>query len=412
MSEAAVEQAGVQRTTTALACAVGTAFGFVPLIVQTFPMFLKPLAAQFGWARSEVAGLLIAAGVAGAVGSPIAGWLTDRLGARPVVLPGTILFGLGVLLLPLTAGAPWLLYGVFLLLGLMQTAAGPIPYNKVIAATFHRHRGMAIGLAVGGALSIGNGLAPQLARTLLEHLGWREAYGVLGLLALGIVPILWAWLREPPRTLIQRRPIQGAASKTSTTRRQAFTSRNFWLTVAIVCCFWAAISGLRAHLAALLTDRGQSTALAANTLSIWSVGAFAGHIFMGYALDRARTARVAAWFFAITLAGFVLMVGPWSTPATILTGAALTGLGMGAEVTLAPYVVTRFFGLASTAEIYAYITVCTGLAGAIGPYLMGLSFDVLHSYGPGLLAACVALAACVLMCFFFGPYIHEGGYAT
>jgi MFS family permease len=412
MSEVAEEPVCAARDTrramsAAVACAIGTAFGYVPIVVQTFPLFLKPLAAEFGWTRSNVSALLIAGGMAAAVASPLAGRLVDRKGARAIVLPASILSAISVMLLSVPRGAPQVLYGMFVLLGFVQTACGPIPYNKVIAAWFSRRRGLALGLAIGGAMSFGNGLAPQLARVLIERLGWRQAYLVLGVIALSTVPILWAWLREPART--PAAPCAVAAVVYPPVARRFFASRNFWLTLAIVSCFWAAVSGLRAHLAALLTDRGHSTALAADTLSVWSVGAFLGHIVMGYALDRARRAQIAALFFTLTLLGFVVMTSTWSTVPALLGGAGLTGLGMGAEVTLAPYLVTRFFGLRSAAEIYAYISLCTGLAGAIGPYLMGLSFDVLHSYGPGLLAAGIALMACVVMALFFGPYQYAVG---
>jgi MFS family permease len=219
-----------------------------------------------------------------------------------------------------------------------------------------------------------------------------------------------ALLREPTR---ERSTTAPTASRTpaaieGVTAAQALRTTDFWLIIAIVACFWLAISGFRVHVVALFTDRGQSELLASTALSVWSVGAFIGHIVIGYALDRAPTARIAIPFFVFTLAGFLLMVYGTGSALT-LTGAALIGLGMGAEVTLAPYLISRFFGMRATGEIYAYLTICTSIAGSAGPYFMGLSFDAFDSYRVGLHVAAVALTACIVLTALLGPYTYKRG---
>src|SRR5690242_7840662 len=61
-------------------------------------VFLGPIAADTGWSRAEVSGAmtvtLLAMGIAGFVW----GALSDRFGARPVVLAGAVLLGAGLLL--------------------------------------------------------------------------------------------------------------------------------------------------------------------------------------------------------------------------------------------------------------------------------------------------------------------------
>jgi MFS family permease len=387
----------------ASACAVGTILSFVPIIVLTMPVLLKPISAEFGWGRATLSGALLVAGITGAVASPWAGRAIDNWGARCVVLPGIVVFALLVMSLSLVE-SPVVFYVVFGLLGIAQAAAGQIPYNKVVSAWFNARRGLALGIAIGASMSIGNGLAPQVARILAGDIGWRQTYAVLGLAVLLVgFPVMLLWLREPARAAspdaISRASMEGVSA------RHALATRNFWLIIAIVACFWLAISAFRVHVVALFTDRGQSALLASTALSIWSVGAFLGHIVIGHALDRVDTPRVAIPFFAFTLAGFLLLdhaSASWLT----LSGAALIGLGMGAEVTLAPYLISRFFGMRATGEIYAYVTICTSLAGSAGPYLMGLSFDAFDSYRVGLNAAAVALAGCIVMTGSFGSYVY------
>jgi hypothetical protein len=49
----------------------------------TFGLFLKPVAAEFGWSRAQVAAALAIAGVTSALWSPIWGKLIDRFGIKP-----------------------------------------------------------------------------------------------------------------------------------------------------------------------------------------------------------------------------------------------------------------------------------------------------------------------------------------
>lgn len=387
-----------------IACAIGTMLSYVPIIALTIPVLLKPISAEFGWGRATLSGALLVGGITGAVAGPLAGRAIDRWGARALALPGIVAFGLLVMSLAVS-NSPFAFSAVFALMGIAHAAAGQIPYNKVVAAWFSERRGLALGLVIGASMSIGNGLAPQIARILGAEVGWRQTYVILGLVILLIgFPVMLGLLREPVRYQSTLLP----SASQGVTARQALRSADFWLIIAIVTCFWLAINGFRVHVVALFTDRGQSELLASTALSIWSVGAFIGHIAIGHALDRAQTARIAIPFFACTLAGFLLIIFGSGTAIT-LAGAALVGLGMGAEVTLAPYLVSRFFGMRATGEIYAYITTCTALAGSAGPYFMGLAFDTFGSYRVGLTVAALALAACIALTVFLGPYVYNRG---
>jgi sugar phosphate permease len=70
--------------------AVGTLFSLA--------VFLKPLEDSLGWACSSVSAIPLFNWIAMGLGSFVAGYLSDRFGARPVVVGGGVLLGSGLIL--------------------------------------------------------------------------------------------------------------------------------------------------------------------------------------------------------------------------------------------------------------------------------------------------------------------------
>ncbi|MBV8866031.1 MAG: hypothetical protein JO210_11600, partial [Acidobacteriaceae bacterium] len=83
-----------------------------------------------------------------------------------------------------------------------------------------------------------------------------------------------------------------------------------------------------------------------------------------------------------------------------IAGAALVGVGLGAESDAVPYLLTRYFGLRRFSELYAYTWSAYAVAGAAGPFIVGQAFDRTGSYHTSLLifTALVLCAAAFLTC--------------
>lgn len=110
----------------------------------------------------------------------------------------------------------------------------------------------------------------------------------------------------------------------------------------------------------------------------------ASRLATGYLLDRFVASRVAALLFVACAAGFLLIV-EGTTLTVEMVGAALVGIGLGAESDTVPYLLTRYFGLQRFSELYAYTWSAYAVAGAAGPFIMGLVFDRTGSYRFSLL---------------------------
>src|SRR5216684_6083971 len=100
-----------------LAAGVCQAMHYGPIIVPTFGVFLKPLSQEFGWSWAQIS-LAFSLSVLGVTLTvPFIGRLVDHFGARRVILPAVLLFGLSVLSLSFLSAHLWHFYVIYLLMG-------------------------------------------------------------------------------------------------------------------------------------------------------------------------------------------------------------------------------------------------------------------------------------------------------
>ena len=104
--------------------------------VGTFvtPLFFKAITDEMGWSLTLLTGALTAQTLANASIAPILGRVLDRFGARPVMLFGATVAGIGLLLLTQIQEIWhfWLLYATVGALGLheMGSFTGPVLITK------------------------------------------------------------------------------------------------------------------------------------------------------------------------------------------------------------------------------------------------------------------------------------------
>lgn len=354
--------------------AVSVSFG--PLIVFTFGVFLLPLSKEFGWTRGEISLAFTIAALTVALVSPLIGRLTDRFGARPVVVTCASVYAASFASLSWLGGWLGQFYATYFAIGLAGNGATQLPYSRAITEWFERRRGVALSLMMTG-VGLGIVVMPPLAQRLIDEYGWRSAYLALGgLVFAAAVPLPALLLRRGDAFRPHSRPKGEPAGATV---RQALGSGVFW---TILTCFFlqsAALNGAVAHLAPLLTDRGLSAAQAAGAASVLGGFTIGARLATGWMLDRFFAPRVAAFCFGLATAGVALLLAP-TTEATALGAAALIGASMGAEADIKPYLVSRYFGLRSFTELYGYAFSAYAVAGALGPGLMGLGFDRTGDY--------------------------------
>ncbi len=84
--------------------------------------------------------------------------------------------------------------------------------------------------------------------------------------------------------------------------------------------------------------------------------------------------------------------------------AAFIGIGAGGEAAITPYLLTRYFGLRSFSTLYGFTWTFYAAAGAIGPVILGRTYDATGSYTSLLVILAAALGFMALTNFLMPRY--------
>jgi MFS family permease len=356
-----------------VAIAGGVGVFLASLVAYTFGIFLKPLSDEFSWSREAISRAYASTAIAVGISAVPIGYLLDRYGARRVIIPCSIVTGCTFASLAALTANLWHLYGVFALLGIAVTGTSAVAYSRVVSAWFDERRGMALALVICGG-AIGALVHPPVADAVTRVVGWRGAAFAFGSLFLIVgVPTAIALVREPPTVAV------AATAGPRVSLVEGLSSRGFWFQMVVLFCSSVAQNAALIHLVPMLTDRGVAASQAALAMSAMGGASVAGRLITGWLLDRYFAPHVSFVLLAIAALGAFLLSGADSFAVGALAAMCI-GFGMGGESDVTPYLFSRYFGLGSLSTLYGFTWMATGLAGAIGPVLMGRAYDVTGSY--------------------------------
>jgi MFS family permease len=382
----------------------------VGMMFYAWSVFLTPLSGHFG-GRAAVAGTYSATQVASALYGLAVGWLVDRRGARPVQTVGAVVMGAGFAAISFADTLPVLYLCLAGPVALGSTCIGFLPSNAAVARWFVRRRGTALGVSTAGISAGGIVLAP-FSQYLIDHVGWRQAYQVLGALVVVVVlPPVLAFMRRDPADLglapdgddaphpadPKARAILSQEIERSVTPAVAVRHVNFWLLVAAFGLTMAGLSGTLLYQMPILIERGMSADDASLLLGATAAMGVIGKLGFGALLDRFDQRRVAAVCFVLQAIGVWLL---WQTTSTaaLVCYVVLYGYAMGGNATLQASLVGESFGRLHYGAIASRMSPLVVLAQAGTVPLTGWVRDHTGSYGPALAAIIVAaLVAAVIV---------------
>jgi MFS family permease len=386
---------------------VGSVLGLVvgngPVMQFSFGVFVMPVAQALHAERGTLSAALMVGLLMTGLATPLAGRLVDRFGIRAVALPAITLFGLAMAGIGLFAEATWAFVALYGLAGIVAAGQTPLTYCKAVSSAFDAKRGLALGISIAG-VGLGTALVPLFAQRVLAEFGWRAAYVGLGVLTLAVALPAMAFLVARRDATKGAARAGTAASLPGLTAPQALRSQAFWKLALSFFLVALAASGTIAHMVPMMVDRGMEARSATAALSAAGVALIGGRLLAGYLLDRVFAPYIAVVFFALPLVGIGMLLGSSAT-VLLVPAAVLVGLGLGAEVDLIAFLQSRYLGLRAFGEVYGYLFAVFMLGSAMGPFVMGMSYQHLHGYAPamGLLAA--GLLVAIYLMFRLGAYL-------
>lgn len=349
-----------------------------------FGVFLPVLAGEFGWSRGAISvasslNLLIG----GATGIGL-GAASDRYGPRVVLAFAALVVGAAYFLAS-SVNALWHLY-VFV--GLLS-GVGLSPVYPVATATvsrwFVRRRGLAVGIVLAG-LSLAYVTGGPLAAFLINAVGWRMAYRLLGGLVWTVAGSASLFMSHPPSdggssasgapSRSQSAPVPQTAG---TTVREAFAGRRFWLLAGTWGFMGFAYYTVVIHIVSHVKDHGVILEYASLGLTIYGLSLFAGSLVFGALADRVG-ARPIFWVCValqvVTLAAVLTRPPLWALYLLIF----LYGLGGGGSDASYIKAASEVFGVRALGAIIGGLSIGWRCGAALGPAAAGFIYDATNSY--------------------------------
>ena len=381
------------------ACAICLTLSVGTLLLYSFGVFVRPLANQFHWTRTQIAGALFIGQLMVALTCPVWGMLVDRFGPRRIILTSLVGMSIGYASLAFLTPHLWHLYLVFAVFTVFGGAASPVGYAAVLIRNFERHLGLALGLSLMG-IGVGAVLLPKAAQLLIGAHGWRGAYGTIGIVTL--VVTLPAALFA---TWYARTPLLRTGSIAMPILPTVFT-RAFVVMCTIFVTLGLASGGVIANLVSMMSDRGFTPSAAAGVASLAGLTVILGRGTIGWMLDKWNAARLLACIAMLIVIAMLLLAYVPSRPASYIA-ALLVGSVLGSEVDFTAYLVRRYFGKAAFGRLYGLGFGIFSLGVAAGPLLLSFSFDRLHSFRPGLLLLSLFAVTASALTFALPPLARE-----
>ena len=372
---------------------------------STFALFYVAMLEEFAWGRGATALGYSLSWLCFVVWAPAAGWLSDRWGARTVVMLGGVALG-GSLALTGQAGSLAQYYLCFGVLSSAGIAGIVIPATTIVTRWFVRARGTAMGVLSAGTAGSAMAFYPVNA-WLIVALGWRAAFVVFGCLVAAVTVALALLYRDPPTAEERPRDANvGPSASTSPageawTLRRALRSTPLWAAVTMTALGVIGYQIMATHQVAHAVDRGFQ-----HTTVVWlfALGAgctMAGNLLGGWLSDRFGRGWVFAAGSMVAIAGigcFAVMKGPDDLPLLVLYAAS--GVGFGMRIAQLSSIPADVFSGPHLGAILGVVQAGGGLGGAVGPFLGGWLFDVTGSYRLAFMAAAIAVAGSAVAAWF------------
>lgn len=341
-------------------------------VSYSFAAFFETFAKEFEAQRADVSWIFGLCGLVYFVLGALGGYLADRWGPRIVCMTGMALISAGLFWTSLaqTLSSIYISYGVLVGLGIAFVYT---PSIATVQPWFHKHRGLASGVASSG-IGAGTLLVPLAVSYLLDSVSWREALQIMaaGVMVLGLAAAY----------LLARAPVSNTGGQTQLsglTLKEALKTSSFrWLYLGAL--FGSPVMFIPfAHISAAARDAGVADSQAVALVGLIGIGSLVGRFAISWVADK--IGRVTTLMLMQCGMGLSYLIWVVARDQTVFALFAIWfGLSYGSIVSLLPAICMDLFGGRAVSAIIGTLYTGAALGNLLGPVWAGGVFDVTQSY--------------------------------
>ena len=348
-------------------------------------VFVDHFIADLGLSRSGVSTAYLVGTLTAATALPWIGRRIDAIGVRRAMTLIGVAFSIALVLMSQVSGFVTLAAGFVLIRMLGQ---GSLTLSSTVAVTlwFRRRRGLVLGLLATGSGMLMS-LMPIASNAVIESVGWRSAWLVLGaLIAITVVPIGWFGMIDRPSDLGMEPDGSEPPASTdspdvehSFTRAEAVRTGRFWILVSASASVGMLSTALNFHQISLLGDAGLTAAEAAAMFLPQFVGTALAGVAFGWVSDRLSGRTLIPMSMSI-LAATLILAGFLDPGPIVFVYALMLGAAGGASRSVGATLMPRWFGTDHIGAITGLSTLAGVASTAIGPVAYSVARDLSGGY--------------------------------
>ncbi len=366
-------------------------------LIYGWSIFVAPLEAEFVWSRTQTSAVFTISMIFFCLGGIVSGIIIKKKTARFILTVAAICLCVGFCCASSihTVGGLYIAYGV-----LCGTGVG-LAYNCNISTVlkwFPDRAGLISGLLLM-CFGCGGMVLGTLASSLIQMIGWRITFVILGLLFAALILICAIWIKNPPENLFSRQE-QDVREKSAILKRKKKAEKKhpetgvemktgqmlkrpaFWLHFIWATLLSAAGLAVIGHASVCAQDLGAAVGIATLITGLISVFNGIGRVVIGWIFDTmGRRTSVAISNLTMVFAFVLLVYAIGRGSLGVFMGASLIlGFSYGSTPPVNSAFTNLFYGKKNYPLNFSFMNSNLIPASLLGPLVAGAVNTATGSY--------------------------------
>ena len=372
-------------------------------------LFVLPLQAEFHISRADANSSILFMFLGVVLVAPFAGRILDAWAIRRVMSVGAVILGLSLVGIALSP-ALWMMAAILLLpMPVAFMILGPLNTSTMAARWFHRHRGLAMGIAAVATSGGGFTVVPLLSAAI-RHYGWRPALLYEGVAIALIIIALTFVLRDRPSDIgldnhSENRDRETAAKLSDAVAvdwKSIFTSRAFLIPALTLTAISGTCQAIVITLVPYGVQLGASPTTAALLVSAFAIAAAVTKVVAGSLADY-----ISQYLLLIGAAGLMtlswLILSLSVAYGALFASSCLAGMALGCALPTTSSLVAVRFGSARFGRVMSWVYPLTFGLAILAVRFVGFMYDRFGGYHAAFECFAVLLAGLLILTLLFSP---------